>query len=170
MRSTNKIMMAAATAAILCIMGGCGEQDNQSYSYSKPREGETIETLAVLTDKRPETKPASTASPIHEIALSLKTTEVTETATIATTETTAETTTETTTEPIATTATPEEFELSDEEVADKIHDYFSEKGYNDAQIAGIVGNAEIESGLEPSRGVSGGGFGLFQLMDCPQRR
>lgn len=63
----------------------------------------------------------------------------------------------------------EPFELTNELVAEKIHAYFSAKGYTTAQIAGIIGNAEAESGLEPSRGVEGGGFGLFQLMDYPQR-
>ena len=74
------------------------------------------------------------------------------------------------TTPVATATTePVEFELTDEKVADKIYDFFSDKGFTTEQIAGIIGNADIESGLEPSRGVPGGGFGLFQLMDCPQR-
>ena len=63
----------------------------------------------------------------------------------------------------------EPFELTNELVAEKIYTFFSAKGYTTAQIAGIIGNAEAESGLEPSRGVEGGGFGLFQLMDYPQR-
>lgn len=73
------------------------------------------------------------------------------------------------TEAIVEEVTEEPFELTDELVAEKIYAYFSAKGYTTAQIAGIIGNAEAESGLEPSRGVEGGGFGLFQLMDYPQR-
>lgn len=168
MRSINKVMMAAATAAILCVMGGCGEQDSQSYSYSKPREGETIETLAVLTDKQPETMPATTASPIHEIALSLETTEVAETTTITTTELIAGTM-----EAATTTTEPEEFILSHEIVANKMHDFFSKKGYSDAQIAGIIANAEKESDLDPLRFILDSNnrswFGLFMLMECPRR-
>lgn len=153
-------VMVVTAVALLCTLSACG---NEGLVASQPmtREPETSETYAVLTDPPSETVrtlPRAT----EQVAIALSAETVTE-ATTTTTDAT-----EATTE--APTEAPEPFELSDEEVADKMHEYFSEKGYNDAQIAGIVGNAEIESGLEPSRGVSGGGFGLFQLMDCPQRR
>ena len=156
----RKVMVVTAVA-MLCAMSACGGQELVS-SQPMTLESETSETYAVLTDPPSETLrtiPRST----EPVAVALSA----EVATEATTDATEATTEVPTEEP---TEAPESFELSDEEVADKMHEYFSEKGYSDAQIAGIVGNAEIESGLEPSRGVSGGGFGLFQLMDCPQRR
>ena len=103
---------------------------------------------------------------------------VTTTTTTTTTATTTKITTvatSTTTETVTTTVTteaPEKFVLTDEEVAKFMHDYYVECGYSEAQVAGIIGNAEVESGLDPSRAINiyDGGFGLFQLFDCPQRQ
>ena len=107
--------------------------------------------------------------PVLETAIA-KTFATTSTSTTTTTTTTSMTTATTT---IATqitttvvTTEPEIFEFSTDLVADVMYDYFAEKGYNDAQIAGIVANAEAESGLQPSR-CENGYFGLFQLMSCP---
>ena len=168
MNKSKKVMLAAASMALLGAFCACGNQEElRSTSYAPLRPGETVETLAVLTDVPVET---TTALPVRGVAYAIEEHEPATTGTtLASTTTTTTTTTVVTTE-TTTTTLPTEFTLSDEEVADKMHEYFAEKGYNDAQIAGIVGNAEVESGLEPSRGVSGGGFGLFQLMDCPQRR
>ena len=167
----RKVMVATAVA-LLCAMSACGGQELVS-SVPMTRESETSETYAVLTDPPSETLrsiPRETEPRLISLSAEKATEVMTTTtdATEATTEVSTEAPIEATTE--APTEAPEPFELSDEEVADKMHEYFAEKGYSDAQIAGIVGNAEIESGLEPSRGISGGGFGLFQLMDCPQRR
>jgi hypothetical protein len=106
---------------------------------------------------------------VAESSAQVTTTESPTTATRTTTKNSRVSTSATTTTTVATTTEPNNFELTDEKVADKIYDYFSEKDYTTAQIAGIIGNADIECGLEPSRGVADGGFGLFQLMDCPQR-
>lgn len=154
----NKAMAAAAAmVATLCALSACGNQEKVVGSQPELRSGETVETLAVITE--PTTMQATTAPATEPKVVKLSA--ESETKPLVTEPT------EPTTEP---TDATEEFVLSSEEVADKMHDFFAEKGYNDAQIAGIVGNAEVESGLEPSRGVPGGGFGLFQLMDCEQRR
>ncbi len=55
-------------------------------------------------------------------------------------------------------------------VARRIYDYFEDKGYNTAQIAGIIGNADVESNLNPTRSGDGRYFGLFMLYDTPQRQ
>lgn len=154
----NKAMAAvAAMVTTLCALSACGNQEEAAGSRPELRSVETVETLAVITESttmQVTTTPATEPKVVKLSAESESKPLVTEPA-------------EPTTEP---TEATEEFVLSDTEVADKMHDFFAEKGYNDAQIAGIVGNAEVESGLEPSRGVPGGGFGLFQLMDCEQRR
>ncbi len=59
--------------------------------------------------------------------------------------------------------------LAGDTVAEKIWNYMIEKGYNDAQAAGVVGNAEAESGLNPTRRGDNDYWGLFQLMHTPQR-
>ncbi len=59
--------------------------------------------------------------------------------------------------------------LPGDTVAEKIWNYMIQKGYNDAQAAGILGNAEIESGLEPTRRGANDYWGLFQLMHTAQR-
>ena len=157
----NKAMAAvAAMVTILCALSACGNQEKVVGSQPELRPGETVETLAIITESttmQATTAPATEPKVVKLSAESETKPLITEPA-------------EPTTEPAEPTEATEEFVLSSEEVADKMHDFFAEKGYNDAQIAGIVGNAEVESGLEPSRGVPGGGFGLFQLMDCEQRR
>lgn len=156
MKKKTKVQVAAMLGAICGILSACGSQDN--LADARPTSNETVETLAVITSASEQATRPATEPPVMMLAAAEETTtEATE----------ATTTTEATEAP---TDATEDFVLTDTEVADKMHEYFSEKGYDDAQIAGIVGNAEIESGLEPSRGVPGGGFGLFQLMDCPQRR
>ncbi len=59
--------------------------------------------------------------------------------------------------------------LPGDTVAEKIWNYMIQKGYNDAQAAGVLGNAEIESGFEPTRRAENDYWGLFQLMHTPQR-
>ena len=146
MKNMKKATLTATAALLLSLLCSCADANEPAATNLAL---DSIETLAVITD------PPSTSA----TALDKKTTVIT------TTVTTTEAATETTTAEPA-----EDFELSDTEVADKMLDYFTEKGYSVEQVSGIIGNAEVESGLEPSRGVSGGGFGLFQLMDCPQRR
>ncbi len=150
----------AVSVAVLCALSACGGQEELAEARPETHPSEAVETLAVLTTSAAERETKSTTTEALTVRLAAETST-----------TVAETTAEPTEAPTeAPTNAPEVFVLSDTEVAEKMHDFFSEKGYTDAQIAGIVGNAEIESGLEPSRGVSGGGFGLFQLMDCEQRR
>ena len=156
----KRILMVAVSVAVLCALSACGGQEQLAEARPETHPSETVETLAVLTTSAAERETKSTTTEALTVRLAAETTT-----------TVVETTAEPTEAPTeAPTNAPEVFVLSDTEVAEKMHDFFSEKGYTDAQIAGIVGNAEIESGLEPSRGVSGGGFGLFQLMDCEQRR
>ena len=59
--------------------------------------------------------------------------------------------------------------LPGDTVAEKIWNYMIQKGYNDAQAAGVVGNAEAESGLNPTRRGDNDYWGLFQLMHTAQR-
>ena len=98
--------------------------------------------------------------------LIVTTTESATTTRATTTSTTITTAVATTT--VTTTAASESFDFSTDLVADVMHEFFAEKGYDDAQISGIVANAEIESGLQPSRSENGY-FGLFQLMSCPRQ-
>lgn len=153
----RKFYAAVAATMTLCALSACGSQTELAEARPIPLD-ETAETVVVLTENTTEQETKSLAK-LTTTRLSAKaTTEATEPAT--TTEAIAE----------APTAAEEEFVLSDTEVADKMYAFFSDKGYNEAQIAGIVGNAEVESGLEPSRSIDGGYFGLFQLRDCEQRR
>ncbi len=166
MNSARKMMMAATAAAVLCLMSGCGDRSRKTLNRAEAAETTPTEALAQALVHAAEAAASTTTTTTSQTtATTTQTTAATTAAaTAATSSTTIEQTSTTTIEEA------ENFELTDEEVANKIHDFFSERGYNDAQIAGIVGNAEIESGLEPSRGVPGGGFGLFQLMDCAQRQ
>ena len=52
--------------------------------------------------------------------------------------------------------------LSGDGSAEKIWNFFIEHGFNDAQVAGILGNAKAESGLVVTRSSNGNYFGLFQ--------
>ena len=52
--------------------------------------------------------------------------------------------------------------LSGDSIEEKIWNYFIKKGFNDAQTAGILGNAMVESGLEPTRASNSTYWGLFQ--------
>ena len=52
--------------------------------------------------------------------------------------------------------------LSGDSTEEKIWNYFIKKGFNDAQTAGILGNAMAESGLEPTRSSNGNYWGIFQ--------
>jgi predicted esterase len=52
--------------------------------------------------------------------------------------------------------------LRGDTIAEKIWNFYIDKGYNDAQVAGILGNANAESGLTPTRSVDGSFYGLFQ--------
>ena len=162
MNSARKMMMAATAAAVLCLMSGCGNQSRKTLNRAEAAETSPTQAIAQALAHAAEAAASTTTATTSQTTAA--TTQTTVTTTTATSSTTIEQTSTTTTEEA------ENFELTDEEVANKMHDFFSERGYNDAQIAGIVGNAEIESGLKPSRGVQGGGFGLFQLMDCTQRQ
>ena len=168
MNSARKMMMAATAAAVLCLMSGCGNQSRKTLNCAEAAETSPTQALAQALAHAAEAAASTTTATTSQTTAT--TAQTTATATQTTVTTTAATSS--TTEQTSTTTTEEakNFELTDEEVANKMHDFFSERGYNDAQIAGIVGNAEIESGLEPSRGIPGGGFGLFQLMDCAQRQ
>lgn len=169
MNSARKMMMAATAAAVLCLMGGCGNQSRKTLNRAEAAETSPTQALAQALAHAAEAAASTTTAATSQTTVT--TTQTTATTTQTTAMTTAATSS-TTIEQTSTTTTEEaeNFELTDEEVVNKMRDFFSERGYNDAQIAGIVGNAEIESGLEPSRGVQGGGFGLFQLMDCARRQ
>lgn len=137
----KRTFLAVALMLIAMLLCACAQSNVNALNYIES------ETVAETKTEPCLTEPATTE--------------------IKTTASTTQTTTTTTTE--ATTTTPEPFELTDEKVAVKIHDYLIDRGYTEAQACGVIGNAEVESGLEPSRGIPGGGFGLFQLMPCEQR-
>jgi len=59
--------------------------------------------------------------------------------------------------------------LSGADTAEKIWNFFIEQGFNDAQAAGILGNAMLESGLSPTISSSGSHWGLFQWMRSKYR-
>lgn len=52
--------------------------------------------------------------------------------------------------------------LSGNSTEEKIWNYFVQHGFTDAQAAGILGNAMVESGLEPTRASNDTFWGLFQ--------
>ncbi len=52
--------------------------------------------------------------------------------------------------------------LPGDNVKEKIWNYFIDKGFSDAQVAGIVGNGMAESGLTPTRSSNGSYWGIFQ--------
>lgn len=52
--------------------------------------------------------------------------------------------------------------LPGDNVKEKIWNYFIDKGFSDAQVAGIVGNGMAESGLTPTRSTTGSYWGIFQ--------
>ena len=52
--------------------------------------------------------------------------------------------------------------LQGSNTAEKIWNFFYDKGFTDAQIAGILGNAKAESSLSPTRASNGYYWGLFQ--------
>lgn len=52
--------------------------------------------------------------------------------------------------------------LSGNTAAEKIWNFFINQGFNDAQVAGILGNAMVESGLSPTRASNSSYWGLFQ--------
>ena len=52
--------------------------------------------------------------------------------------------------------------LSGDETAEKIWNFFIQQGFNDAQVAGLLGNGMAESGLSPTRASNSSYFGLFQ--------
>jgi len=47
-------------------------------------------------------------------------------------------------------------------VVEKTWNFFIGQGFNDAQVAGILGNIQIESGFSPTRSTSGSYWGIFQ--------
>ena len=52
--------------------------------------------------------------------------------------------------------------LSGSDIPEKVWNYFIQKGFTDAQVAGILGNAMVETGIEPTRASNGNYWGLFQ--------
>lgn len=52
--------------------------------------------------------------------------------------------------------------LSGSDTAEKIWNFFIEQGFNDAQVAGLLGNGMAESGLGPTRASNANYWGLFQ--------
>ncbi len=52
--------------------------------------------------------------------------------------------------------------LQGKDTAEKIWNYFYDKGFTDAQIAGILGNAKAETNLGPMRASNSNYWGLFQ--------
>ncbi|MBR1939382.1 hypothetical protein IJ847_01465 [Candidatus Saccharibacteria bacterium] len=91
----------------------------------------------------------------------------TSTSTSSTTATSA--TTETTTTETTTAENAEPFYPTREDVAFGIRDFLAPLGYTDEQIAGVVANAEAESGLQPTL-CQNDYYGLFMLMNCPRRQ
>ncbi len=146
-----KRILMATTALLMLYLTACGQSEAQALEQRQFEVSPLAETVATTC------------------ATTTQTTAQTTTTATTTFTTAASAAAENTTTAVEITTEPESFQLTDEKVADKIYDFFSERGYSTAQIAGIIGNAEVESGLEPSRGVPGGGFGLFQLMPCEQR-
>ena len=153
----RKAILAIAAMLTTGLASPSSVSGNTAVAEFKPPLNPVVEVIEEL-----ETEPTTTTlPPVTTVTTSASTTSLVTT----TSETTAQATTTTTVQATE----PEEFEFSPELVADVMHDYFAEKGYNDAQIAGIVANADIESGLQPSRSENGY-FGLFQLMNCPRQR
>ena len=52
--------------------------------------------------------------------------------------------------------------LSGSDVPEKIWNFYIENGFTDAQVAGILGNGMVETGLEPTRASNSTYWGLFQ--------
>lgn len=52
--------------------------------------------------------------------------------------------------------------LQGKDTAEKIWNFFYDKGFTDAQIAGILGNAKAETNLGPTRASNSNYWGLFQ--------
>ena len=52
--------------------------------------------------------------------------------------------------------------LTGNTIEEKIWNFYIDNGFNDAQAAGILGNAKQETGLEPTRASNSSFFGLFQ--------
>ncbi len=52
--------------------------------------------------------------------------------------------------------------LTGDSLEEKIWNFYIDQGFTDAQVAGILGNAKVESGLEPTRASNSTFFGLFQ--------
>lgn len=137
----KKTLMLAGAVALLTMLSACGQ--TAIAEDNPPRTPEVLPDLPTTSVCTTTTTQASTS--------------ITTTTTTVATETTTEITTE-------------DFELTEEMVVDKMYDFFTDKGYTDAQVAGIIGNAQTESGFEPSRSTTGDYFGLFMLCDCPQRQ
>ncbi|GEM_PF-1371086 len=156
----KKIILSAIAIALSSTLYACGDEAAAAERAPRNTEISAVSTDIATTEyTRPTRATQSTGTTAVETRRAhLQTTTTT---TAAYTRPTRKTTTTTTTEST--------FVLSDELVAEKIYTFFTDKGYTTEQVCGIIGNAEIESGLEPSRGIAGGGFGLFQLQDCPQR-
>ncbi len=52
--------------------------------------------------------------------------------------------------------------LVGDSIEEKIWNYYIDQGFNDAQVAGILGNAKAETGVEPTRASNSSYWGLFQ--------
>ncbi|MCQ2571059.1 MAG: phage tail tip lysozyme [Candidatus Saccharibacteria bacterium] len=52
--------------------------------------------------------------------------------------------------------------LSGDTIEEKVWNYYIDQGFSDIQVAGILGNAKAETGVEPTRSSTGAFYGLFQ--------
>ena len=52
--------------------------------------------------------------------------------------------------------------LAGDTIEEKVWNYYIDKGFSDAQVAGILGNAKAETGVEPTRASNSSYWGLFQ--------
>lgn len=52
--------------------------------------------------------------------------------------------------------------LAGDTIEEKIWNYYIDKGFSDVQVAGILGNAKAETGVEPTRASNSSYWGLFQ--------
>lgn len=52
--------------------------------------------------------------------------------------------------------------LSGSDTAEKIWNFFIDQGFSDAQVAGLLGNAMVESGIQATRASNSSYWGLFQ--------
>ena len=52
--------------------------------------------------------------------------------------------------------------LAGDTIEEKVWNYYVDQGFSDVQVAGILGNAKAETGVEPTRAGNSSYYGLFQ--------